>query len=305
MRKSILLCWLEYLPALVALNCVQRLPWRIASMTGAWAGMCTYWVLPRYRRIAIRNIEIAFRGSYPPAAGRKLAKQAFGNFGRSIFEFIKSTRLSREQVISMTTLKSEGDLEAIVAEKKGTIVCTAHHGNLFWPMLYLAARGADVNLVIRPLDNPLLHRRLIKVLDKCRITPIVKDHTITLGRAALKRGEIVVLAVDQEATNGGIFVPFFNRAAATQRGISVLARWSKSKVVYVHHTRAGDQHVVSVSAPFALPLQGKEVGRHGDFQNLLLLHQRIEKVVAARPEEYLWLHPRWSKRPPGERDLYN
>jgi KDO2-lipid IV(A) lauroyltransferase len=67
-------------------------------------------------------------------------------------------------------------------------------------------------------------------------------------------------------------------------------------VVCVHDVRRDGRHRVVVSGPMELP--------DDEDLALALINRHFEEVIRQHPESYLWMHPRWKKRPPGEPTLY-
>ena len=56
---------------------------------------------------------------------------------------------------------------------------------------------------------------------------------------------------------------------------------------------------------YEVTLQPVEVDRTGDLEDVVYrltvaFTQKLETVVRAAPEQYLWLHRRWKTRPPEE-----
>jgi KDO2-lipid IV(A) lauroyltransferase len=296
-RKNRLAVWAEYLPAAALVPLVRRLPPRAGAAAARGLGDLAFALTPNYRRIAEVNLRLAFKGAMPPDRVRAIVRGAFRNFARTAFELIHATGLSREQVLRLTDCPDDPAFVATLLEGRGVVAGAAHFSNWYWPALYCAARGGKVNAIVRPLDNPRLNEAMNAALARWGIAPIPRAEAAEAGAAALRRGEILALMVDQNAAAGGRFVPFFGVPASTMRGVHAFRQATGCHVVVTHHRRLDNgRHQVRVSSPLDWPADEDAA--------LAGVNARVEDIVRLDPSAYFWLHPRWKKRPPGLPTFY-
>lgn len=300
--KTTFQAWAEYLPTCLVIHVVSRLSWGLVGKLGSCTGLLVYYLSARYRNVAYQNINIAFGAACTGRESRKIVRGAFKSFGRTVFELVRSVYMSRAEIIDLT--ECSDSFHALLSDTRGVLICGAHQGNFFWPVIYGAALGYEVYVVVEPLENYLLHKKYLSLLARLQIKVIPKDQAAKVSARVLAKGGKVMMAVDQEAQQGGVFIPFFGEIASTQRGASVIARWSDSCVAFVSHRRVNGLNVIEASQPFYLPNRGQLSGRQGDVENMQVLNGLIERSVHQKPDEYLWLHPRWKTRPTGEPELY-
>ena len=100
MNKSPLSAWLEYLPIALVLPLVRFIPYRAIPIIAEVLGVSLYYLLPRYRRIALINLNIAFADELSAHEAQSVTKQAFINFIQTILEFILLSRMSGKEVAS-------------------------------------------------------------------------------------------------------------------------------------------------------------------------------------------------------------
>ena len=110
-------------------------------------------VLPRLRRVAMRNLDLA----YPEKTGaekKAIADGVFRSIGRLLYAFARFPQINAQNISNW--IRYEG-LEHFTNAKKagrGILFATAHLGN--WELSAFAhgMMTEPMHVVIRPLDNP-------------------------------------------------------------------------------------------------------------------------------------------------------
>jgi KDO2-lipid IV(A) lauroyltransferase len=175
---------------------------------------------------------------------------------------------------------------------------TAHLGN--WEYLTAAHRliGHPLAVVVRPLDSPVLDEVAAALRRKTGAELIDKRGALRPVLEALRRGRMVGILLDQNATRReGVFVPFFGHAASTSRSVALLALRTGTPIVPIFIQREGvGRHRVIVEPPLPLPPSNDLEGAIVELTALCT--QAIEAAVRRTPEQWLWSHDRWRTRPP-------
>jgi KDO2-lipid IV(A) lauroyltransferase len=109
------------------------------------------------------------------------------------------------------------------------------------------------------------------------------------------------MLIDQNQRQGGVFVPFFGKLASTVPSPATIALKYNVPVLAGYSYRIGNElkHCFHCDPPF-------ELIRTGDYRadvvaNTAMFTRRIEDIVRAHPDQWFWLHSRWRKRPPEEK----
>ena len=109
----------------------------------------------------------------------------------------------------------------------------------------------------------------------------------------LRRGTALAVLIDQDTNVEGVWAPFFGKPAYTPSGIWTLARRFDAVVLPMFMARLSDgRHRHFIEA--ALPMGDDVVDAVGR------MNQRIEAHIRRFPEQWVWMHRRWRRRPPGE-----
>jgi len=262
---------------------------------GRRLGDLAYLALPRRRRLALANLALALP-ALSPAEHHRIARRSFQHLGMVFTESCFMIHRPLAQVLTLLSVEGREHLEAVMQEHGRALVLTAHLGN--WEMLTLAPAltGYQLSVVARALDSPALDAWAGRLRRRVGVEVIDKRDALRPVIAALRRGALVGVLLDQNASRReGVFVPFFGRPASTSRAVAVLALRTKTPVIPAFTRRlAPGRHRVSIGP--ALPLPDAT-----DDDALRTLTARctaaVEEAVRATPEQWLWAHDRWRTRP--------
>jgi KDO2-lipid IV(A) lauroyltransferase len=260
-------------------------------------GEVAYWALPGRRRVALSNLALAFGPSLPPAARRRVARENFRHLGLTVMECCRLFLGPPGAMLRQVRMEGVEHAKAALAEGRGAFLLTAHLGN--WEILaasHSLTGLTDLNVVIRPLDNPFLDAMVAQGRARTPIRLIPKRAAAKGIQAALARGECVGILLDQHAGRQGAFVPFFGRPASTSRGLAVLALKTGAPVVpaFVHRLPGGD-HLVTLEP--AVPLVRTGALERDIEANTARFTEVIERQIRAHPEQWFWVHRRWKSQP--------
>jgi KDO2-lipid IV(A) lauroyltransferase len=115
----------------------------------------------------------------------------------------------------------------------------------------------------------------------------------------LHRNMLLGILNDQDTDVDSRWAPFFGRSAKTPVGIFRLARKMGSAVLPIFIARsASGKNRIYIEPELVVPATTDE---GADLQEAARrCNQVIEKYVRRFPEQWVWFHPRWKSRPPGE-----
>lgn len=249
--------------------------------------------VPRFRRVARRNLEIADIPDEGVIGGM------FATIARLLISFAKFPSITRENVADWIRYDGLENFKSAQARGRGVLIATAHLGNWELSAFAHALMTAPMHIVVRPLDNPRLdalveHRRALS-----------GNHVISKREAAreilraLKSGDAVGILIDQNtAPEEGVFVDFFGTKACAGAAFAKLAHHSGAAVVpgYALWSEAEHRYILRFDP---------EIEMTGDVQaDTQRIHTHLENVILQHADQYLWIHRRWKTRPPGESPIY-
>ncbi|MGH9592958.1 MAG: lysophospholipid acyltransferase family protein [Bryobacteraceae bacterium] len=283
-----------YLAARLVVFSLAWLPVSFANLRARVFAKLLDLAVPRLRRTALRNLELA--GFEDP---KRIVNGVFKSIARLMVSFAKLPRINKQNVHQWIRHEGLENFTAARARGRGVLVATGHLGNWELSAYAHALMTAPMHIVVRPLDNP----KIDAFVERRRA--LSGNHIIRKKEAAreilraLKAGDAVGILVDQNTTpEEGVFVDFFDKKACAGTAF----------VKFAHHSGA------AVVPGFALWSQQEkryvlrfypEIMMSGDVQtDTQQVHSVLERVIREYPDQWLWIHRRWKTRPPGEPGLY-
>lgn len=291
------LAWLLLRPLAVLGVTLAYLPWRWGLWVGRRLGDLGYWVLPGRRAVARANLERAFGGGRSRSELGRLCRESFRHLGMTVVECCALCFGSRSTLLSRVDVEGVDHLKAAAAHGRGILLLTAHLGN--WELLAAAHvhTGYPLSVVVRPLDSAVLDRLVTRFRERGGVEVIPKRRALRGVREALRRGWMVGILLDQNASRReGVFVPFFGEPASTSKSLALLALWSGAPVVPVFIQREKEgRHRVTIEPAVPPPATGDRE------QDVLAFTTAFSQIVESRirhsPEQWFWMHRRWRTRP--------
>ncbi|HEY7390019.1 MAG TPA: lysophospholipid acyltransferase family protein [Bryobacteraceae bacterium] len=254
--------------------------------------------IPRLRSVAERNLALALP-ELDPARRAAIIGGVFRSIARLLVSVAKFPSIRRENLDRWIRFEGYEHFENARRAGRGVLFATAHLGN--WELsAYAHALVAEpLDIVVRPLDNPLLDRlaarrrewsgnRLLSKREPAR--PILK---------ALAANRAVGILIDQNVSaESGLFINFFGIPAATDSGFVRIAARSGAAVIpgFALWCEKEDRYVLRFYPP--IPISGDAL------RDTQALHSVLEAVIREYPEQWLWIHRRWKTRPAGFPSLY-
>lgn len=271
----------------------QRTLYSLAGVLGAlWHRMDS-----DHRSVALRNLELAYGDELNAADRERICKRVFEHLTRVALELSYMPRLTKENLEKFIEFSGVENLEAAGAKGKGVLIMTSHFGN--WELMSLAfsLKYFPVNAVVRPLDIPFLNTLVNRLRSRGGNVLIPKKGSVRQILRLLRNGQIITLLVDQNVDwYDGVFVPFFNEIACTNKALAVLALRTHAPVVPVHNVRMEDGRYAMIFEPEVPIIRTGDTTRDIE-ENTARLNRIIEGVVRLHPEQWLWVHKRWKTRP--------
>lgn len=274
-------------------NLVLAMPEGGARAFGRWMGRRMRGLMAGRTRMAAEQAERALG-----PGGGAAADRAFENFGEFLIEVLRIPRTySPERWRERVEVEGLDRLQRAAAAGRGVVAVGAHLGNWEVGACALGYLGFRLTWLLRPLENPLIQAALNDVRALAGQHVITKWGGLKEGLHVLRRGEVLVMLVDQDAREQGVFVPFFGRAASTLKSPALLSQRTGAPIVpFVARRAGGGRFVLHVDEPVTVEGEGEEAIRAATAR----FTAALEAQIRLAPEQWLWVHKRWKTRPAAE-----
>jgi KDO2-lipid IV(A) lauroyltransferase len=298
-RRSEMRNGLEYCLALAVVKSLEWTPLPAANLLSRLYVRVLDAAIPRLRRVADRNLSFAFPET-DAAERRRIVDGVFRSIARMLVAVARFPSIRKDNVGQWIRCEGAEYFNEGVRQGHGVLFATAHLGNWELSAFAHALLTDSMNVVVRPLDNPLIdrlveHRRILsgnRLISK-------KDFARSILKA-LAANEAVGILIDQNATpDSGVFVDFFGLPACAGTGFAKFAAHSGAAVIpgFALWSDAERRYVLRFYPP--IPMTGDAA------RDTQALQTKLEEVIREYPDQWLWIHRRWKTRPPGEPSLYS
>ena len=307
---------LEAAPVFLFLGLMRLVPPPAASATGGFVGRTLGPLLPFSRR-ARANLKRIFP-DMPAPRRRQVVRRMWDNLGRVAAE---SARIEALWDPALQEALSETGIERLMAAARAgesvslqggrieirgaenfvrllthrgpALIFVPHMGN--WEFLAVGAAnfGAFTSVVFRRPNNPYV----AWLVDRSRaglfeLLPKGYQGGVAAGRVMAEGGRLALL-VDQK-NNRGVALDFLGRPAMTGVTLARLALRFDAPVFGACCRRLeGRRFAIRIDDPITAGRTGDD--RADEARFMQRVNDRIAEWVRETPEQWLWLHRRWSR----------
>ncbi|MFO8056834.1 MAG: hypothetical protein R6V10_06030 [bacterium] len=274
-----------------------------AEITFFWMKVLVRIVYPflrKRRKIMLWNLEHALGDETTPEERERIAFRSMENLFLAMGELLHLEKIM-SQFDRRFTWEGKEIVDRYIAEGRGFFVFGGHYGGWTLPSIAPAMfpELSAVNMVARPLRNPYLDGILHYLAGKFKGKVVTTRGTGREITDAIDNGELVGLYMDQESRRSqGIFVKFFGKDALSHVVPGYLAWKHDIPLIpfWIPRTKPGHFHVI-----FREPLQYEltDDPEENNRRVTQAIAAEVERTIRERPEQWLWAHSRWRRRPDG------
>ncbi len=274
---------------------VTRWDLATAAARGKRLGRLAYRVDRRHRRVALSNLRRAFP-ERDDAWHERTARGSFEQMGRTAMEFLWSPRIIDRPIDQIVrTDERMTQVNDSLDAGQGLILATAHFGNWELVGVALAKLGVPLVSIARPLDDAGLDQ-LVNQRRTCtgaRVIP--KSNAFRPALRALRAGSALAVLVDQNTLPpDAVFVPYFDRLAATTRAVAQLHLRSGAPIVPMFAVPHDDHYRLAIDRPITATTADHD---EAILEITATITACVERHVRSCPQAWLWMHDRWRERP--------
>lgn len=273
---------------------LRALPLPVVFRMGQMVGCLGYYIAGPYRRLVLRNLEIAFGADKSPKERRRLARKHFGRLVANLFSSLKIAGLPQDKVRAIVEPEGTEMLDKIFAQGRGVVFFISHFGN--WelmsqsmPLLY---GHIPQGTVYQRLGNPFIEAEVRASRGRLGLQLFERKEGFAGALKTLRGGGMVGVLIDQHAGDAGHWCPFFGRLASTSSLAATLAlRTGAILVSAATYTLAPGRWSFVFSEPV-------EPGQRSVDEVTAELNRVLERQIRRQPEDWFWVHNRWKTPKP-------
>ena len=281
--------YLEYLLLRGVAGFVNGLPIAFSTWIARGVGDLSYFLLPVRRKVALGNLDIAFKNSRTLSQKKIIAREAFRNLATSLMEFFRIPSML-DKASEHFEIEGTEHLDRAFEKGKGVIFVVSHLGSWEYLSFLFYLRNYSCTVVVREIKNHYIYKWIQKLRIKTRVHPIDRVHSAKEILRCLKKNQLVAILIDQWASDEGIWVDFFGEKTSTTSIPARLAGRTGAALILGCCIRTTPGHFKIIIKPEALIDKNDE---RFEMKTTLQLNQLLENEIRQYSEQWTWTHRRW------------
>ena len=283
-----------YLLYRAGLAVVAALPLPFLFGCGQFLGTCVWIFSRKYRRLATRNLAIAFANEKTPCELRQRVRRHFRQLGANLLCSAKLTQMSAEKILERVEVEN---IESMTREFRAgvpVVLVLSHIGTWevfaqLMPKFTGFVRGASV---YQGLGNRFIDEHVRRTRSQTGLELFDRHDGFEPVIDLLRSGGGVGVLSDQHAGDHGVWTPFFARLASTSPLPALLAKRTRAALIAagVYTTGRARWRMVFTD-------RFDEAGA-----SIAVLTSKINRVIEEQirraPEDWFWVHNRWKTPEP-------
>jgi lipopolysaccharide heptosyltransferase II len=273
---------------------VAALPLPFLFAFGQFLGVCAWMFSGKYRRLATRNLEIAFANEKSPLELRQLVRRHFQRLGANLLCSAKLTQMPPEKILERVEVEN---IESMAREFRAgvpVVLVLSHLGTWevfaqLMPKFVGFVRGASV---YQGLGNRFIDEHVRRTRSQTGLELFDRHDGFEPVIDLLRSGGGVGVLSDQHAGDHGVWTPFFGRLASTSPLPALLAKRTRAALI-----AAGVYTTGPARWRMVFTERFDETGA-----SVAVLTSKINRVIEEQirraPEDWFWVHNRWKTPEP-------
>jgi len=273
---------------------VAALPLPFLFAFGQFLGVCAWMFSGKYRRLATRNLEIAFANEKSPRELRQLVRRHFRRLGANLLCSAKLTQMPPEKILERVEVEN---IESMAREFRAgvpVVLVLSHLGTWevfaqLMPKFVGFVRNASV---YQGLGNRFIDEHVRRTRSQTGLELFDRHDGFEPVIDLLRSGGGVGVLSDQHAGDHGVWTPFFGRLASTSPLPALLAKRTRAALI-----AAGVYTTGRARWRMVFTERFDEAGASVAVLTSKI-NQVIEQQIRRAPEDWFWVHNRWKTPEP-------
>jgi heptosyltransferase II len=290
----VMLDFVVYLLYRAGLAITRALPLRFLFPLGQFLGCCAWLISGKYRRLAKRNVAIAFENEKSSRELRRLIRRHFQRLGANLLCSVKLTGMPPEKILNRVKVEN---IEAMDREFRAgvpVVLVLSHLGTweLFaqlMPKFVGYVRNASV---YQKLGNCFIDADVRRTRSQTGLELFDRQDGFQPVVDLLRSGGGVGVLSDQHAGDHGLWTPFFRKLASTSPLPALLAKRTRAALIAA---------AVYTTGPARWRMVFTERFDEAGASVAALtsrINEIIEQQIGCAPEDWFWVHNRWKTPQP-------
>ena len=285
---------LEWLALRLAVKLVPLLPRRGCFYLAHFLGMLMS-IFDRHRYgVALNNLEVAFGNQLSIQQRRKIARESFEHFARTMLDLLWSPRLTRENFSRYIELQNFEETERGAVPERSVMIACYHYSNFEWLSLACGFLDLKGTIIAQEFKNSLLDPIFRKLREQSGHELIPRERALVRLYKVLRRKGRTALLVDLTVppSQGAVAIDCFGLKTSVTSAHAWLHEQTSVPIVPAHCEPLSNGRYRLVFHPKINNTTG-------------MTHQQIaqacwnsfEPYLLKNPAPWLWMYKHWRYLP--------
>lgn len=253
-------------------------------------------VLPRFKKIAVKNLELAFPDATDVERSSILLrhKHVLADLISNALEMQKYDVHWIDENVDFSDLERYSEL---YSSEKGLLLITGHLGNFELTAHISSVLKMPLGFIVRPLPLKLLNDWWMKSREHNGNRAIYRKGAFAKLIKGLQDGQKLAILFDQNVTRKhAVFVPWFGKEAATTKApaVSLLLSDANAAVAAMIKDSSGKYKVIFEQLEIDDIRNAETMDQEAQIYAITerAVH-KFEQMIKRYPEGWFWMHRRW------------
>ncbi len=278
-----------YLFYRAVLRVITALPLGLVFRFGEWSGLLAWLLLPNYRHLARRNLEIAFGEEKPGREKSRIVRRHFQRLGANLLSGMKLNAMPREAVAALVLIEGQEEVHRQLRQGRPVVLVLSHLGNweLFAQVLPQYFNYTRLSTVYQKLGNRYLDEFVREQRARFGVELFDRSQGFAEAIKLLRSGGMIGILSDQHAGDHGLWTPFFGRLASTSPLPGLLCKRTGAALIGASlFTEGVGKWRIAFTAPVDLPDDTVE-------SLTAKTNELLASEIRRAPVDWFWVHNRW------------
>ncbi len=272
-----------------ALALIIALPLGAVFALGEFLGFLAWIALPNYRRLARRNVQIAFGDETTGTQKGRLVRRHFQRLGANLLSGMKLNSMPLSEVAALVATEGVDEVHRHLRAGRPVVLALSHLGNweLFAQILPHYFGYAPLSTVYQKLGNRRIDDFVRQQRARFGVELFDRSEGFQEAIRILRSGGMIGILSDQHSGDHGLWTPFFGRLASTSPLPGLLCKRTGAALIAASLYTDGRARWRMIFTP-ALDQPNDSVQSLAARTNVA-----IESEIRRAPEDWFWVHNRW------------
>ena len=246
------------------------------------------------RKVALSNLEAAFGNQFSIHERRRIVRESFQHFARTMLDLLWSRRLTAQNFTRYIELENFDEIARSTGQQRSFIMATYHYSNFEWLSMACGYSGVTGTIIAQEFKNSLLDPIFKKIRERCGHEFIPRDGGIVRLYKVLRRKGTTALLVDLTVppNQGAVVINCFGLKTSVTSAHAWLHEQTGAPIIPAHCEPLPDGRYRIIFHPKI------EVTPEMTHQQIAqACWNSFELYVRKNPAPWLWMYKHWRYRP--------